>query len=401
MRDFLKQGARWVNFGCFWAAVLLLLPGCFLDATGLGPNQNLEQGPQPWSSMIMCHVEKKGGRHCPASQAEIDGGIKFSDAAIALAEGRTAPYGVDDTDTGKKNCNGDPEIVEFESPFPQGTSVCLNCNQITSMADAIMTCRARCADFYGTTEEGFLTIDVPPTSETEIHCTNNSRVATNGVFLVNGTTPSCYPDQCSTGGIPTGALDPRATPEPVIWTVLTGTQSGGAAGNDLSRNTPTGEYDSGAVSQQWVTTGDAYVEFSVNGTTQSQFIGFSSVDGCPAPCATDDPHYTSIGFAMLLHSDGRIYITESGLGQEGPDVNTSWGQYTAGERFRITLKYVDDETAHVIYSRVVGACQPGTVCNTVTIFESTAPPSKYPFRVDASIREQGATLTDVRLVRIQ
>jgi hypothetical protein len=394
MRDYLKRTAGWLTAGWFWSVVLLVLPACGLNAQGTGtaPTQNLVQGEQPWSSMIMCDIEKIGGRHCPASQAEIDGGIKFSDAALALAEGRIAPYGVDDTDTGKKNCNGDPEIVEFEGPFPHGVAVCLNCSQITSMADAITACRQRCYDFHGTTEEGMLFPDIPPTPATQTFCDSHTRVSTNGVTTG---APMCYANLCTADGNTTGAADPRAQPEAVIWTIKNNTEAGGVDGNDLTRNAGAGAtYDAGAVSEQWITHGNAWVEFSVKDKTQSHFLGFTSVKDCPSPCAADDPGYISIGFALLLDADGRYYITESGIGQQGPDLNTSWGTYEPTDRFRITLIQDENDStkARVIYSRV-GDPQP--------IYEHLDAPISYPIRVDTSLKQVGAALTNVRLVRIQ
>lgn len=405
MRDSLKRSAGWLTAGWFWTAVLLVLPACGLQSGGTGPapTQNLDQGSQPWSSMIMCEIEKMNGRHCPTSQAEIDGGIKFSEAAIALAEGRWSTYGVDDSETGRKNCGGDPEIVEFEGDvYPHGVAVCLNCSQVPSMAEAIKVCRQRCYDFHGTTEEGWLFPDIPPTAETQTFCDSTARVATNGVITSGG--DMCYANLCTADGNTTGVPDPREVPEPVIWTLLSGTAAGGTDGNDLTRTAlATGAWDAGAVSQQWITRGNAYVEFSVQDNTQSHFVGLTPIPGCASPCSTDTPDDNSIGFALQLYNDGYYYIVESGVGQHGPNPNYSWGTYTSADRFRIyvTVDDVDETKAHIKYSRVVGTCLTGQECNIETIFENTVTLPSYPFRVDTSLKEEGATLTNVRLVRIQ
>jgi hypothetical protein len=403
MRNYLERTTRWFTAGWFGSVVLLVLPACGFDPSGLGsaPTQNLIQGNQPWSSMIMCDIEKMGGRHCPGSQAEIDGGIRFSDAAIALTEGRTSSYGLDDSEQAKQRCNGDPEVVAFQGPFPQGIAVCLNCSQVPTIVAAVFACQNHCYDIHGTVEEGGVVPVVPPPDAVKSFCDAHTRVATNGL---SASGELCYANLCTADGNTTGADDPRVKPEPVVWTILTGAAPAGPEWNGLERTapeTPAG-YDAGAVSEQWITHGNAYVEFSVESNTQSHFLGLTSVNGCAPNCGADDPGYTSIGFALLLDSDGRYYITESGLGQAGPDFNTSWGQYSAGQRFRITL--IVDETdptkARVIYSKVV-ACNFGEVCNLDTIYEHTGPNPSYPFRVDTSLKHLGSKLTDVRLVRIQ
>ena len=54
------------------------------------------------------------------------------------------------------------------------------------------------------------------------------------------------------------------------------------------------------------------------------------------------------------------------------------------------------------YTRIVGACVPGNPCNESLIFERMAPvPAAYPLRAAAAFREQGATLANVSIVRIQ
>jgi hypothetical protein len=42
----------------------------------------------------------------------------------------------------------------------------------------------------------------------------------------------------------------------------------------------------------------------------------------------------------------------------------------------------------------------GAAC-PATVFHTAAAPAHYPLRLDTSLREQGATLTPVRVVRIR
>jgi len=58
-----------------------------------------------------------------------------------------------------------------------------------------------------------------------------------------------------------------------------------------------------------------------------------------------------------------------------------------------------DGTATISYSRF-HACTPGPLCTEDVFYTSLQTPN-YPLRVDASFREQNATLTNVTLVRIQ
>ena len=60
-----------------------------------------------------------------------------------------------------------------------------------------------------------------------------------------------------------------------------------------------------------------------------------------------------------------------------------------------------DGTAAITYSRVNGSCVPGTPCPDTVFYTHTGAPATYPLRVDASFREQNATLANVSIVRIQ
>ena len=48
----------------------------------------------------------------------------------------------------------------------------------------------------------------------------------------------------------------------------------------------------------------------------------------------------------------------------------------------------------------MGPCVDGSPCNEV-VFHTSETTAAYPIRVDASLFDEGATLTEVRLVRIR
>jgi hypothetical protein len=99
-----------------------------------------------------------------------------------------------------------------------------------------------------------------------------------------------------------------------------------------------------------------------------------------------------MGFAIDVYSDSHIYLFESGDKLSmGANPDTSYGPYAAGDRFRVYVTDNFNGTATIRYSRIRGSV------------ETTFPPSStgnYPFRVDSSFGNLGATLTDVRIVRI-
>ena len=76
-----------------------------------------------------------------------------------------------------------------------------------------------------------------------------------------------------------------------------------------------------------------------------------------------------------------------------------------GDRFRVTVTDNNDGvTASIAYYHIDSSC-PNVVDCTGTLLRPLPgdPPilSPYPFRVDASLRDQGATLADVQIVRIK
>jgi len=401
MRPGLASIARWLRAGWFWPLVLLALPNCSFHPN---PGINLEPGPQPNTTLIFCDVELVPlQRHC-ATDVDKQTGIRLAAGAVALNTGQSAAIGLDESPDALARCGGQPEAVPLFGPFPQGAPYCLNGFQIgpgAPFADPQAACLAACEDKFGSTDaSGTFTPAVPPATATVSFCTAHSNPSTN----VPGNPSPGFAGGCAPNGVPTmefvtPATDLRRNPEPVNWTDFIGTSP---TANDLTRTAATtGTFDAGAASTQWIGRGDAFVEFNATESNLTHVLGLSAIpQGCAPPCSDGDPSLADIGFAISLNVDGRFYVIESGSLVTGPDINGSFGTFAAGDRFRVTLTDHSDGTADVIYSRLVGPCTPGTPCPDVPFFTHVSGPARYPLRVDASFREQGATLQNVTLVRI-
>lgn len=400
MKKFLKTSAHYLRAGWYWALALLILPNCSFEAGGFGSSNNLWRGSVPRDAAIFCDIEKPlVGRRC-STATDRAMGIRLADAAVALNEGRTAAIGLDDSADALARCSGQPEAVLFEGAFPEGLSVCLNCSEVIPAwyADANAVCQARCYDMFGATgSDGTIIPENPPAPSVVSFCAARAKISTN--FPAT----ACFGGACTDDGtLRPDFIDPRRTSEVVTWTNHIGTAPGGSP-NDLVRTAATtGNFDAGAVSTQWFTKGDGYVEFSVPASDKAQRLGLTAIPAaCPAPCADTDPSGSSLGYSIAVGLDGRVYLFESGAQVPGPDINGSFGTYSVGERFRVMLRDTGTGTATVSYGRVVGSCTPGVPCNVSVFHTSTSTAATYPLRVDTSLREQGATLSNVRVVRIQ
>jgi hypothetical protein len=100
-----------------------------------------------------------------------------------------------------------------------------------------------------------------------------------------------------------------------------------------------------------------------------------------------------------LAVDGNMYVLHNGALVMGGGVNGSFTPYAPGDRFRITVTDQNDGTFIATYSKLVLPCTPGSPCNQSTLLTDTVH-GTYPIRIDTSLRDLGATLTDVTLVWI-
>ena len=372
-----RSGRGWF---WFWAAALIVLPNCSFDAAGLA-DTNAFRGFPPRTSAIFCDIERPAGRRC-ATPEEIAASIRLAEAAVALVAGRTALTGLDDSPAALSRCGGQPEVVEFFGPFPEGGHECVNCGVIGPMAPHASNadfCTAVCLDLFATDD-----VNLPPSAEALAFCTPaRARLSTN--FPATG----CFDNACATmGGVDPTFDDPRRHPEPVDWVNLVGVNAGGGS---LQRTAPeTGNYDAGASSSasQFITGGDAYFEFTAVETDRDRLAGLSSG---PAPAGSLT--LNDIGFALRMQA-GRLAVLEFG------DVVSSLGTYGPSERFRVKLRDNFDGTATVSFARLTGPCLDGSPCSEA-IFHTSTTPATYPVRVDALFRTTGATVAGARIVRIR
>ncbi len=400
MRDFLKSSVRWLQAGWIWPLVLLALPACGLATGGFtgGSNNTFDPGTGDLSSGVMCDIPKvqdNGRSGTCATSTDIGIGLSNSLAAVSLADGSGSSIVLDYSPSAQAECGaGMPRRVDFYDSFPEGSAICLNCQQQipSKYADANAVCVAKCKDLVANDE-------VAPADGVDAYCQANAHVSTN--FKPN----MCFGNRCSTGGtpVPNYFADPRRDAEPVQWSdsELIGTM---ASGSSVSQTAPTppdtgtiADFQAGAASVQLITTGDAWVEFSAAETGKSHVIGLRA--SCPkiADCPDTDPSLTDIAFSIDLNVDGFAYVLEHGTGA----VATALGMYTPHERYRLHVADNHDGTATISYTRVTGSCVPGTPCTETPLTTHVGTHAKYPLRIDASFREQGATTENVTVMRIQ
>jgi hypothetical protein len=392
MRDFLKSGGRWLSVGWFWPLVLLALPNCALPVSGIaGPPPAFDPGPSPHDA-IMCDIRVPPPASPDDCATEQDANLlpSMSHAAINLNEGQGQSVVVDFSPDALTACNQLPRKVTFQGPFPDGSSICINCaTQIPLVyPDNNAACAAKCIDLINQM------VVIPADVNVQQFCSTpiNAHVSTN--FNV-----PCFTGACNNPAFG----DPRRFPEALKWAFADGTS---AQQNTLTRTKATtagSPYDAGDASDpsQLVTTGDSWVDFSASETNLGHAIGFAtgSADG--------DSSLADIDFAAILDSDGFLYIALKGVlldGMTGTGVGgKAFGQYSVTEHFRIHATDHHDGTATMSLGRLTQQCVPGFQClGEVTVFmqADVDPHPSYPFRVDASFNAQGASLLFVNLMRI-
>ena len=398
MREFLKRSGRWLSIGWFWPLVLLALPNCSLGSSGLETPPAFDPGPEPRTSAIMCYIPKPGTTQC-ATQDEANANVSTAHAAVALAQGEGGSLVLD---YAPNACQpGLPMRTEVYGSFPDGLTVCLNCDeQIPKVfADANVACVAKCKDVLRA--DGAVT-------ETGVddYCERNVHVATNFDKGI------CFEGVCSKGGTPLDPppFDPRRNAEAVKW-IVDPNDGTAATGSDLQRTANTtgsgdSDFNAGSEAAQVIMNGDAWVELQAGDplnpnpieTSLSHVLGLSN---CGFPCDANNPpadtdrSLNDIEFALSLNKDGNVYVIENpGLQVHGP----FGAPYTVGERFRVRVVDNHDGKAVIAFSR--GVCTPGVACNDDMFFTSGTL-ATYPLRIDTSFREKDALLKNVAVVRIQ
>ena len=354
-----------------WLAPLayLALPNCSFDASGLPPVGN----------GIYCDIERPGGRRC-ATATDLAMGIRRSEAALALVEGRTSHIVLDDSPAALAACSGQPQAIEHASDFPKGTPKCVNCGNDVgpgkTFEDERAACVQVCVELFP--EKTW------PAGEARASSTNASAPCGDAVFQ----------NACLSSGMEDPAFqDPRRTPEPVEWRDLVLAAPGTPANSLVKTGPGTGGFDAGAASVQSLAGGDGYVEFTAVQVDTARACGLSVGTG-PDTDATLD----TIGFAVRLSPQGDVFLHESGVEQVSGQPNNVFATYATGDRIRSAFRDNFDGTATIVYSLIPSSCI-GPTCVGMPL--RTAGPAAYPLRVDASLRTAGAVLDDVRLVRIK
>jgi hypothetical protein len=409
MRNRLQCFLRTLAVGWLWLAVLLVLPACdrVFDISEVPDSiPNLDQGTPPRTLPIFCDIESaKQVGHC-ASDDEVTTLLSRSHAAIDLVTGQAGGNAALDYSAAARNelgCGATPVVVPFDTSFPQGSPVCVKYLDIIGPGLAYENpngvCIAMCEDLNGSSKNS-------PSTTVTAFCTQHAHVSTNyplgeptlfgfggfqGGCTAEGVLQSNFDDPMQPA-----LIDPRRIAEPVAWQHLQGVAIGGGASNTLTRTAATTtNFDAGAASVQTITTGDAYVQFTATETNLARLGGLS----IGSANSDTNPNFNNINFAIDLFADGQFYVFEKGQIVQAGTSGAAFGTYAAGDRFRVNVKDNFDGTATITYSRLVGPCTPGTPCSE-NVFYTSAVSASYPLYADSSFKEQGATLDDVRLVRI-
>jgi hypothetical protein len=153
----------------------------------------------------------------------------------------------------------------------------------------------------------------------------------NGQLLYEHTTTPTYPLRADTSlyspnsqitnAVISGNLTSVLPTENVSWKNVTNSS---ASGNSLTKTAGTTGWDAGASSTRAIASGDGYVEFSVNLTSDHKMAGLSNGDTNTA--------ISDIDFAIYPNDAGQIYIYESGT-----QIGNSYGSYTTGDHFRVAV----------------------------------------------------------------
>ncbi len=191
------------------------------------------------------------------------------------------------------------------------------------------------------------------------------RYLKNGVVFYNSPMPVRYPLRVDTSLYETGATLTNVRVGGMTWSNDVGVT---VAGGSLTKSGAAG-WNAGAVSANAIEAADGFMEFTATETTTSRIAGLGYADTNQAD--------SDVEYGVLLRGDGGVEIKESGVSRG------TFGSYAAGDRFRVeaaggTVRYYQ---------------------NATVLYTSAVPPT-YPLRVDTSLNETGATLSDVVLAPI-
>lgn len=254
-----------------------LLTGCSFEAPAATP------------SMGLLFVNIEAGRTC-ASMQDLDDGIDIAKQdEQGFRANRTSKFGLDYSPAAKQQCNGMPQKVIFQGPFPDGTMRCVSEHIVPASYPTITAAaQAECDKMKLTEEDG-----------TPYHCASIAWPAYHA--------DTVFPDTCTEPGTPsTNFQDPRkiGPMKPVTWSspvnVIADT-------NSLTKMSVTPDYDAGAVASTILAadTNGAF-EFTAKETNKERVAGFSVG-------ATDNDPGDDVDFAVVLQNNGTLRVREMGF----------------------------------------------------------------------------------------
>ena len=370
------------------------------------PDTTFQPGSDP-TDAIMCDIpvpvaDPVLDNCATAAEAADPLNLPTTAAATALWNGQHSSFALDFSASAEADCSGQPKKVTYLSgSFPDGATVCINCtSQIPAVyATTTKACIAKCVDLLATLSSGFMPADK------QAWCESNAHTSVN--YDKNNCDPRFH--GACVGGTPDPAfVDPRRAGEPIQWTDLINV-SNPAGTTDLSQTTPDSgttqdDFAAGAASDQIIISGDAWVDFEATTNDKAHVVGFRESRSAgdvecdnAFDCPDTDPSLSDIGFGLGLGASGNVFVAES-----SPAINiiVLTDTYLAGDLFRVHVRDLHNGMAEISYAKITGACNPGAPCPENVFYTSVATP-RFPLRVDASFREQGAQITNVNLVRIQ
>jgi len=138
-----------------------------------------------------------------------------------------------------------------------------------------------------------------------------------------------------------------------------------ATGNSIQKTSGCEGCDAGATSQQQITSGDGYIEFTIGETNTLRYAGLGH--------GNTNANYADIDFAFRISDNaGYADIVENGVQRPGSDFT-----YAAGDVLRVAVE------AGVVKYRQNGALK----------WTSTVAPA-YPLLLDTSLASLGATINN-------
>jgi len=141
-------------------------------------------------------------------------------------------------------------------------------------------------------------------------------------------------------------------------------------GNNISKSSGGSNWNAGAVSTEFIQSGNGFVEAALTSNSGGVVFGLSKGD--------TDQNWTDIDFGASINANGFLYVLESGNLAFGPGP-----PHTSGDIIRVEVS-----GSNVLYKKN------GAIFYTSSVTVSGA---NYPFLVDTAIKTVGASLNNVQI----